>query len=73
MLMTIENIFQGGIIDLSHQSLPPNDIQTLAVILSRSHNKQWEKINLSHCSIDDKACIMYSVKFSERRNRCELH
>ena len=56
MLPSVENIFQGGIIDLSHQSLSPNDVHTLAVLLLRSPNKQWEMINLSHCNIDDKCC-----------------
>ena len=54
MLPSIGNIFWGRIIDLSHQSLSLNDIHTLAVLLLRSPNKQWEMINLSHCNIDDK-------------------
>ena len=56
MLPSVENVFQGGIIDLSHQSLSLSDVHTLAVLLLRSPNKQWEMINLSHCSIDDKCC-----------------
>ena len=56
MLPSFENIFHGGIIDLSHQSLLPNDVHTLAFLLLRSPNKQWEMINLSHCNIDSKCC-----------------
>ena len=57
LLSYVKNIFQGGILDLSHQSLSLNDVHTFAVLLLRSSsNKQWEMINLSHCNIDDKKC-----------------
>ena len=62
MLSFVESIFQGGIIDLSHQSLSPNDVHTLAVLLLRSPNKQWEMLNLSHCNIDEKSCnVLYEL------------
>ena len=63
MLPSVENIFQGGVIDLSHQSLSPNDVHTLAVLLLRSPNKQWEMINLSNCNIDEKCCNVLCEMF----------
>ena len=63
MLSHVENIFQGRIIDLSHRSLSSNDAQTLAVLLLRSPNKQWEMINLSHCNIDEYSCNMLYKMF----------
>jgi len=67
MLSSVENIFQGGIIDLSYQSLSPNDVHTLAVLLLRSPNKQWEMINLSHFNIDDKCCnVLWEMFHSQR-------
>ena len=56
MLSSVESIFHGGVINLSHQSLSTKDIRTLAILLLRSPNKKWEKINLSHCNIDDEIC-----------------
>ena len=62
MLSSVENIFKGGIIDLSYQSLTPNDVHTLAVLLLRSPSRQWEMINLSHCNIDEKCCnVLYEL------------
>ena len=63
MLPSVENIFQGGIIDLSYQFLSSKDIHTLAVLLLRSPNKYWEMINLSHCYIDDETCNVFCQLF----------
>ncbi|XP_065898093.1 protein NLRC3-like [Dysidea avara] len=67
MLSSVENIFHGGIIDLSHQSLSPDDVHTLAILLLRLSNKQWEMINLSHCNIDDRCCdVLCEMLCSQR-------
>ena len=71
-LLSIENIFQGETIDLSHQSLSPNDVHTLAVLLLRSPNKQWEMINLSHCNIDDKCCDVLCEMFCSQSKELEV-
>ena len=67
MLSTVESIFQGGILDLSHQSLSPNDVHTLAFLLSSLPNRQWEMINLSHCNIDDQTCVVLCETFCSQR------
>ena len=72
VLLSVENIFQGGIIDLSHLSLSPNDIHTLAVLLLRSPNKQWKIINLSHCNIDDKCCNVLCEIFHSHAKHYEV-
>ena len=56
ILSSVENIFQGQIIDLSNSSLSINNMRTLAMLLLRLPNKQWEKLNLSGCNIDDNGC-----------------
>ena len=66
MLSSVENIFQGGIIDLSNYKLSVNDLHTLAVLLLRSPNKHWEKLNLSHCSIDDTSCNLLCELFQSQ-------
>ncbi|XP_065897563.1 protein NLRC5-like [Dysidea avara] len=63
MLPSIENIFHNGIIDLSHQVLSPNDVNTLAILLLRSPGKTWEKLDVSHCNIDDKTCNAFCTVF----------
>ena len=66
MLSSIENIFQGGIIDLSNYNLSVNDLRTLAMLLLRLPNKHWEKLNLSHCNIDDTSCNLLCELFQSQ-------
>ena len=47
-------------IDLKYQILSYDDLHTLAKLLSRSTNKHWKNLNLSHCSIDDQGCVILS-------------
>ena len=56
VLSSVENIFQGQIIDLSNSNLSVNDVCTLAMLLLRLPNKQWEKLDLSGCNINDDGC-----------------
>ena len=56
ILLSVENIFQEQIIDLSNTSLSINNMHTLAMLLLRLPNKQWEKLNLSGCNINDDGC-----------------
>ena len=56
MLSSVQNIFQGQIIDLSNSNLSVNDVCTLAMLLLRLPNKQWEKLDLSGCNINDDGC-----------------
>ena len=65
MLTTMQNVFQNGIVDLSHQMISPNDVRTLIPLLMRS-NKMWTKLDLSHCELDVNFCYtlweMYTVQ-----------
>ena len=54
MHSTIQNIFKDGIIDLSRNSLSPNDVRTLINLLIKSPNKQWEKLVLSNCGLNEE-------------------
>ena len=63
MLSTVKSTFQGWTIDLSNQSLTSKDIQTFSVLLSKSRNKKWEMINLSHCDMDSKCCDILCKTF----------
>ena len=65
ILSSVENIFQGRIIDLSHQTLSPNDLRILAIILLQSPNKHWKAINLLHCNIDDNSCSAFCLAFQK--------
>ena len=47
----VGKIFKDKVIDLSHQTLLPRDINTLCFFLLRSVNKHWTKIDLSNCNI----------------------
>ena len=50
----------GQDIDLKHQKLSHEHLQTLTVLLSRSPNRKWQNLNLSSCSIDSQGCtILY--------------
>jgi len=59
MLPTVKYIFQEGIIDLKNKKLSSNDVMTLIFLLIRLPGKQWEKINLPHCGIDNKSCNIF--------------
>jgi len=67
ILSSVENIFDGHVIDLSNYNLSVNDIRTLAVLLLRSPDKQWEMLNLSHCNIDDNGCNILCEMFLSQR------
>ena len=56
LLSTIQNMFQNGILDVSHHPLSLQDLHTLVSLLIRSRNKQWEKLTLSNCSINEEHC-----------------
>ena len=67
ILSSVENIFEGHIIDLSNNSLSVNDIRTLAVLLLRSPDKEWEMLNLSRCNIDGNGCSVFCEMFHSQR------
>ena len=56
ILSSVENIFHKGIINLSNTILSVNDTHTLAMLLLRLPNKQWQNLNLSGCNINDDGC-----------------
>ena len=52
----------GQDIDLKHQKLSHDHLRLLAVLLSRSTNKQWKSLKLSHCDIDNEGCtILFKI------------
>jgi len=66
MLSSIERIFQGRVIDLSHESLSLVDIHALAVLLLRSPNKTWDMLNLSYCNFDNENCSAFCKMFESQ-------
>ena len=51
----IEN-FLGGSIDLSNQTLPPDNVMKLGILFKKWHHRKWNKLDLSGCCIDDEGC-----------------
>ncbi|XP_065896269.1 NACHT, LRR and PYD domains-containing protein 12-like [Dysidea avara] len=51
MINSVGKFFQGDVIDLSNQTLLPNDLNTLGFFLITSLKKDWEYLNLSKCSV----------------------
>ena len=56
MCYTIEQakIFRNKIINLQLTTLLSNDMECLSLFLTSSSNKQWKKLDLSFCHIQDK-------------------
>ena len=84
LLSSVESIFEDGIIDLSHQTMSPHNMRTLAVLLLRSHNKQWRKLDLSYCDLNKTSCdILWEMCCSQNgeiyvntvdiSHNCNLH
>ena len=55
MCQSIEGITQLGkqVIDLTSTRLSPSDVECLAIFLSSSSRKVWEKLDLTNCLIQD--------------------
>ena len=53
---TIEraDIFHNRVIDLMGTALTSSDIECISLFLASSFNKEWERLNLWHCYIQDK-------------------
>ena len=60
MISLVESFFQGGIINLSNQTLLPKDLSTLAFFLVRSPTKKWKGLDLSKCNIGIDGCKILS-------------
>ena len=46
------------LIDLRHHRLSHDHLQTLAMLLLRSTNRQWKILNLASCDIDSQGCTV---------------
>ena len=46
------------LIDLRHHRLSHDHLQTLAMLLLRSTNRQWKILNLANCDIDSQGCTV---------------
>ena len=54
----LDNTLLGENIDLKDQKLLHNHLHTLAILLTKSTNKQWNILNLSGCGIDSHGCTI---------------
>ena len=56
MCQTIERaeIFKSKVINLGWSTLTASDMECISLFLTSSFNKEWEKLNLSCCHIQDK-------------------
>ena len=61
--LQVSKVLNDNIIDLSDHVLQQKDIHTLSFFLSRSTIKEWEKLNLSNCCINDDGLNNFSAKF----------
>ena len=58
----LDNTLLGKNIDLKDQKLVHSHFNTLAILLTKSTNKQWSNLNLSGCGIDNQGCtILYEM------------
>ena len=55
MCKSIEDttLLGNQVIDLTHTRLLPSDVECLAIFLSSSSHKEWKKLDLSSCHIQD--------------------
>ena len=56
MCQTIERaeIFKSKVITLQYTTLTASDMECISLFLTSSFNKEWKKLNLSSCHIQDK-------------------
>ena len=62
MCQTIEQaeIFKSKVINLADTTLTAGDMECISLFLTSSFNKEWKKLNLSYCHIQDKGLkILY--------------
>ena len=64
-LLSVQNIFEGKVINLSNKSLSETDIKTLAVLLVDLPGGPWT-LNLSRCNINNKCCKVLFETFSSQ-------
>ena len=69
MLALVSRFFQGDKIDLSNQTLLPNDVNTLAFFLMRSINKRCELLDISGCNIGNTGIKILCDRFSDQESR----
>ena len=72
MLSSVENIFQEQIIDLSNSNLSVNDIRILALLLLQLPNKEWKRLNLSGCNINNDGCDSFYKIFVSKTVSCRI-
>ena len=58
----------GQEINLKYEILSYDDSHKLVKLLSRSTNKHWKSLNLSHCGIDNQGCTIYLKCFIQVQN-----
>jgi len=66
---SVRKLFEGQVIDLSGQTLSPNDISTLVFYLVRSVNKHWNRLDLSNCNIGVTGCKILLKQFFDKSSK----
>ena len=65
VLESVQNIFEGKVIDLSNRTLSQTDIKTLAVLLLDLPGGPWS-LNLSRCNFSNKSCRVLFDTFTSQ-------
>ena len=70
IIESVKQLFQNNEIDLSNQTLLPNELNTLGFFLIRSINKEWDVLNLSNCNIGYNGSNILCDRFLDTDARC---
>jgi len=68
MMNSVGHFFHSDHIDLSNQTLLPNDLNTLGFFLIKSFKKCWKLLDLSNCNIGIVGCGILCDRFLEKGN-----
>ncbi|XP_065898548.1 uncharacterized protein [Dysidea avara] len=66
MINSVGKFFHSDQINLSNQTLLPNDLNTLGFFLIKSFKKNWELLDLSYCNIGIVGCGILCDRFLEK-------
>ena len=70
IIVSVKQLFQSNLIDLSNQTLLPSDLNTLGFFLVRSINKEWDELDLSNCNIGSEGSNILCNRFLDNDIRC---
>ena len=63
----IGDIFGDGVIDFSHTTLTPNNLQTLGYVIAKCSKAHWKRLSLHHANIGDTElqCFCNALKSAD--------